>query len=124
MKEINVRSGEVHMNLSSGKFYVTADALATLKEIGEAYKIYNSNDERHGRRLAVAYQPQKMLVAQERVSDTEWEPVRMITKDQKEIRACFAFQELLDAIRDIEQEKAQEHMSRTEQKDRRQRDER
>ena len=124
MKEVNVNSGEVHMNLSSGRFYVTADAMATLKEIGEAYKIYSSNDERHGRRLSVVYQPQKMLVAQERVSDTEWEPVRMITKDRKEIRACLAFQELLDAIRDMEPEKTQEHLPHTEQRGRRKRDER
>ena len=112
MKEINIRTGEVHMNLASGQFYVTADAMATLKDIGEAYQLFSGNDERHGRRLSMEYQPQTMLVAQERVGDGEWEPVRVVVKDQKQIRACLAFQELLDAIAEMEQEKAREIVPR------------
>lgn len=112
MKEFNIRTGEVHMNLSSGQFYVTADAMATLKDIGEAYKIFSSSDERHGFRLSVVYQPQTMLVAQMRVGDGEWEPARVVSKDQKQIRACLAFRELLDAIADMEPEKAREIVPR------------
>ena len=113
MKEVNIRTGEVHMNLSSGQFYVTADAMATLKDIGEAYKIFSGSDERHGFRLSMAYQPQTMLVAQMRVGDEEWETMRVVSKDQKQIRACLAFQELLDAIADMEPEKARENMPRS-----------
>ena len=122
MKEINIRTGEVHMNLSSGQFYVTADALATLKDVGEAYKIFSSSDERHGFRLSVVYQPQTMLVAQMCVGEGKWEPMRVVSKDQKQIRACLAFQELLDAIADMEQEKVGEIEPRR--KPRRSRDER
>ncbi len=122
MKEINIRTGEIHMNLSSGQFYVTADAMATLKDIGEAYQIFSSSDERHGRRLSMSYQPQTMLVAQEHVGDGEGEPVRVISKDQKQIRACLAFQELLDVIAEMEQEQAREIVPRS--KPRRSRDER
>lgn len=104
MKEINIRSGEVHMNLSSGRFYVTADAMATLKDIGEAYKLYSNSDERCGYRIALADHPQRMLVAQERVDDSHWETVRVIAKDPKQIRACLVFHELLEALNDMERE--------------------
>ena len=104
MKEISVRSGEVHMNLDSGRFYVTADAMDTLKQIGEAYKIFSSSDERRGYRIALLEQPQRMLVAQEYTVGSEWEPIRVITKDDAQIRACLAFQELLSALQDMERD--------------------
>lgn len=105
MKNVNIPNPVITMmpNTKGLNLSVSADALCTLKAVGETYGIYfDSKGCHYDRRVIIdEVHEQKLLIEQEDISrhgSPCWEDVRTISDDPKRIAAVQAFDNLLEAL--------------------------
>ena len=108
VKEVTL-SGEVRIR--DGFCSTTVNAVEALKEIGMAYGVYSRAEESRDCRVMLLEGERPTLVVQEDVSrhgSPQWETVRIMTDDPRQIQRYMAFRDMLSMLREMDRELGQE----------------
>lgn len=98
-------SGEVR--IKDGFCSTTVNAMETLKVIGIAYGVYSRAEEARDCRVMLLEGDHPALVIQEDIShhgSPQWETVRTMTDDPKQIQRYMAFRDTLKMLREMDRE--------------------
>ena len=104
VKEVTL-SGEVRIR--DGFCSTTVNALEALKEIGMAYGVYSRAEESRDCRVMLLEGDRPALVVQEDIShhgSPQWETVRTVTDDPRQIQRYMAFRDMMKMFREMERE--------------------
>lgn len=98
--------GEVH--ISTGSIYTTVDALDVMRCVGLAYGLYDHAEEFWEQRVILDESgDHPALVVQEDASchgSPQWETVRTLTGDPRQIQRYLAFQDTLKMLLEMDRE--------------------
>ncbi|MBD5085653.1 MAG: hypothetical protein HDT33_11565 [Clostridiales bacterium] len=103
-KEVTL-SGEVRIR--DGFCSTTMNAMEALKVIGIAYGVYSCAEEARDCRVMLLEGDHPVLVIQEDIShhgSPQWETVRTMTNDPKQIQQYMAFRDMMAMFREMDRE--------------------
>jgi hypothetical protein len=104
-KEIILQDGKISIGFRGG-VAVTADALATLRQIGVAYGMYSEYEELPDVRVELLKEPERELAVMAKTS-SGWAKSHTLTRDARMIERYLAFRMLYKDLVAAEREAAQ-----------------